>query len=73
MLASGHFPAVLRELPGDFVPDPGHPDNTPPSAVSGRISRHRVCTTYPYVPRSTGREQRVLLTFGRNQLGAGRN
>ena len=24
---SGHFPAVLRELPGDFVPDPRHPGN----------------------------------------------
>jgi hypothetical protein len=24
---SGHFPAVLREQPGDFVPDPRHPGN----------------------------------------------
>jgi hypothetical protein len=25
----GHFPAVLRELPGDFMPDPGNPGKPP--------------------------------------------
>jgi hypothetical protein len=25
----GHFPAVLRELPGDFVPDPANPGKPP--------------------------------------------
>jgi hypothetical protein len=26
---SGHFPAVLRELPGEFAPDPGDPRKPP--------------------------------------------